>query len=138
MSRPPFTTSILVRFGDLDAAGIAYYPRLVNFLHEAFEDFFRGHVGRPYPEVFGEGLACPTVKLEMEFQSPVHYGDQVDIGVVVEHVGRTSVRIRYEGSVGGRPVFRARNTVVMVDMKTFRSIPVPEWLRERLEAARLE
>jgi YbgC/YbaW family acyl-CoA thioester hydrolase len=131
-----FQTRILVRFGDLDAAGIAYYPRLVNFLHEAFEDFFRGHVGRPYPEVFGEGLACPTVKLEMEFQSPVHYGDQVDIGVAVEHVGRTSVRMRYDGSVGGRPVFRARNTVVMVDMKTFRSIPVPGWLRERLEAAR--
>ena len=131
-----FRTSILVRFGDLDAAGIAYYPRLVNFLHEAFEDFFRGHVGRTYPEVFREGLASPTVKLEMEFLSPVHYGDQVDIGVSVEHVGRTSVRIRYEASVKGTPVFRARNTVVMVDMKTFRSIPVPEWLRSRLEAAR--
>ena len=108
----------------------------MNFLHEAFEDFFRGHVGRTYPEVFGEGLASPTVKLEMEFLSPVHYGDQVDIGVAVEHVGRTSVRIRYEGAVKGTPVFRARNTVVMVDLKTFRSIPVPEWLRERLEAAR--
>ena len=131
-----FQTRILVRFGDLDAAGIAYYPRLVHFLHEAFEDFFRGHVGRTYPEVFGEGLASPTVKLEMEFLSPVHYGDQVDIGVTVEHIGRTSVRIRYEGAVKGTPVFRARNTVVMVDMKTFRSIPVPEWLRERLEAAR--
>ena len=50
-----FTTSILVRFGDLDAAGIAYYPNLVNLLHEAFEDFFRGHVGRPFPEVYAEG-----------------------------------------------------------------------------------
>ena len=85
-----FTTSILVRFGDLDAAGIAYYPRLVNFLHEAFEDFFRGHVGRPYPEVFREGLGCPTVKLEMEFLSPVHYGEHVDVAVVVEQIGRKS------------------------------------------------
>ena len=131
-----FHTQILVRFGDLDAAGIAYYPRLVNFLHEAFEDFFRGHVGRTYPEVFAEGLASPTVKLEMEFLSPVHYGDHVDVAVTVEHVGRTSARIRYEGSVKGTPVFRARNTVVMVDLATFRSIPVPEWLRSRLEAAR--
>jgi 4-hydroxybenzoyl-CoA thioesterase len=124
-----------VRFGDLDAAGIAYYPRLVNFLHEAFEDFFRGHVGRPYPEVFRDGLGCPTVKLEMEFLSPVHYGDHVDVAVVVEQIGRSSVRIRYEGAVGGAPVFRARNTVVVVDMKTFRSVPVPDWLKERLHAA---
>jgi 4-hydroxybenzoyl-CoA thioesterase len=130
-----FQTSILVRFGDLDAAGIAYYPRLVNFLHEAFEDFFRGHVGRPYPEAFRQGLACPTVKLEMEFLSPVHYGDHVEVGVAVEHVGNTSMRLRYQGSVEGRPVFRARNTMVVVDMTTFTPSPIPDWLRERLEAA---
>ncbi|PYQ23254.1 MAG: hypothetical protein DMF79_04240 [Acidobacteria bacterium] len=131
-----FTTSILVRFGDLDAAGIAYYPNLVNFLHEAFEDFFVGHVGRSYPEVFGGGLGSPTVKVEMEFLSPVRYGDQVRIGVVVEHIGRTSLRVRYEGSVEGRRVFLAHNTMVIVDMKTFRPTPIPEWLRARFEAAR--
>jgi 4-hydroxybenzoyl-CoA thioesterase len=131
-----FTTTILVRFGDLDAAGIAYYPNLVNFLHVAFEDFFVGHVGKPYPEVFRAGLAFPMVKVEMEFLHPVRYGDHVQIGVVVEKVGRSSVTIRYEGSVGGRPVFRSVNTAVVVDMKTFRPTPVPDWLRERFEAAK--
>jgi 4-hydroxybenzoyl-CoA thioesterase len=130
-----FTTSILVRFGDLDGAGIAYYPNLVNYLHEAFEDFFTGHVGRPYPEVFKGGLGLPTVKLEMEFFSPVQYGDRVEVGVVVERVGNSSVQIRYEGSVTGKPVFRARITAVIVDMKTFKSTTVPAWLRERLQSA---
>lgn len=130
-----FKTSILVRFGDLDGAGIAYYPRLVNFLHEAFEDFFAGHVGRPYPEVFRDGIGFPTVRVEMEFISPVHYGDHVDMDVTVEHVGRTSVRVRYEGSVGGRPVFKAWNTQVVVDMPTFRPTPLPADLRERFLAA---
>ena len=131
-----FQTQILVRFGDLDAAGIAYYPRLVNFLHEAFEDFFVGHVGTPYPLVFKEGIAFPTVKIEMEFLSPVHYGDRVDIAVVVEEVGRSSVRIRYEASVAGKPVFKARNTAVVVDMKTFKSMRLPDALREKFEAAK--
>ena len=82
-----FRTQILVRFGDLDPAGIAYYPNLVNFLHESFEDFFAGYIGRPYPEVFRDGLGAPTVKVEMEFHSPVHYGDHVDIDIVgIEHV----------------------------------------------------
>jgi len=125
-----FKTSILVRFGDLDAAGIAYYPNLVNFLHEAFEDFFAGHVGRPYPEVFREGLGFPTVKVEMEFLSPVHYGDRVDVTVVVERVGRSSVQIRYEGQVQGFSVFKARNVAVVVDMRTFKPTPLPPWLRE--------
>ncbi len=94
-----------------------------------------GHVGRSYPEVFGGGLGSPTVKVEMEFLWPVRYGDHVGIGVVVEHVGRTSLRVRYEGSVDGRPVFRARNTMVIVDMRTFRPTPIPDWLRARFEAA---
>ena len=55
--------------------------------------------------------------------------------MIVEHVGRSSVQIRYEGSVAGRPVFRARNIAVVVDMKTFRPTPLPDWLRERFEAA---
>jgi YbgC/YbaW family acyl-CoA thioester hydrolase len=130
-----FTTTILVRFGDLDAAGIAYYPNLVNFLHESFEDFFSGHVGRPYPEVYREGIGFPTVKLEVEFLSPVHYGDHVDVRVTMERIGRSSVQIRYEGSVQGQPVFRARNVAVVVDMKTFQPMPLPAWLRERFETA---
>ena len=130
-----FTTTILVRFGDLDAAGIAYYLNLVNFLHESFEDFFAGHVGRPYPEVYREGIGFPTVRVEMEFLSPVRYGDHVEVGVVVEKVGNSSVQIRYEGSVGGKPVFRGRNVAVMVDAKTFKPTPVPDWLRERFLAA---
>jgi 4-hydroxybenzoyl-CoA thioesterase len=131
-----FRTSLLVRFGDLDAAGIAYYPRLVNFLHEAFEDFFASHVGRPFPQVLKEGLGFPTVKLEIEFISPVYYGDNLEMALVIERVGRASVAMRYESAVAGRPVFKARSTVVAVDMKTFRPVPVPDWLRERFLAAR--
>ena len=131
----PFKTSILVRFGDLDAAGIAYYPNLVNFLHEAFEDFFTGHVGKPYPDVFREGVGFPTVKVEMDFLSPVHYGDHVEITVTPEMIGKTSVRFRYDAAVGGRPVFTAKNTQVVVDMRTFRPTPVPQWLRDSFEKA---
>jgi len=130
-----FRTSILVRFGDLDPAGIAYYPNLVNFLHESFEDFCAGHVGRPYPELYREGIGFPSVKLEMEFLAPVRYGDHVDVDVTVEHLGRSSVRIRYEASVKGRAVFKARNTSVAVDMSTFRPMDLPPWLRQRFEAA---
>ena len=93
-------------------------------------------MGRPYPDVFRDGLGFPTVKVEMEFLHPVHYGDRVDVTVIVERVGRSSVQIRYEGAVGARPVFRARNVAVVVDMKSFRPIQIPPWLRDRFEAAK--
>jgi acyl-CoA thioesterase FadM len=45
------------------------------------------------------------------------------------------VKVRYEGAVEGRPVFKARNTAVIVDLKSFKAIPIPDWLRARFEAA---
>lgn len=104
----------------------------------AFEDFFAGHVGRTYPQVFREGLGFPSVKIEMEFLSPVHYGEHVLVSVAVEKVGRSSVHLQYRGSVEGRAVFKARQVAVVVDMKTFRSVPLPDWLRERFLAAAAE
>ncbi len=92
-------------------------------------------MGRPYPDVFRDGLGFPTVKVEMEFLSPVHYGDHVDIDVTIERVGRSSVQIRYEASVAGNPVFEARTIAVVVDMKTFRPTPLPESLRKSFSSA---
>jgi YbgC/YbaW family acyl-CoA thioester hydrolase len=125
-----------VRFGDLDPAGVAYYPNLVHYLHVAFEDFFGGALQRPYPEVIAGGLGFPTVKLEMEFASPVRYGDPLQVSVAIEHVGRTSLQVRYGGRVLGREVFRASNVAVCVDMKTFQPVPIPDDLRAAFESAR--
>jgi len=71
----------------------------------------------------------------MEFLSPVHYGEHVTVSVLIEKVGRSSVQIHYEGAVLGRPVFKARQVAVVVDMKTFKSVPLPDWLRERFLAS---
>ena len=84
--------------------------------------------------MYREGLGFPTVKLEMEFHSPVRYGASVDIDMTVERVGRTSVVLRYDASVDSRPVFTARNTAVAVDLATLRPEPLPDWLRRRFEA----
>lgn len=126
----------MVRFGDLDPAGVAYYPNLVHYLHVAFEDFFAGGLGCPYPDVIASGIGFPTVKLEMEYASPVRFGDDLEVAVGIEHVGRTSVRVRYEGRVSGRDVFRATNVVVCVDMKTFMPRRIPDELRAAFEAVR--
>ena len=74
----------------------------------------------------------------MEFLSPVHYGEHVTVSVVIEKVGRSSVQIRYEGAVEGRDVFKARQVAVVVDMKTFKPVPLPDWLRTKFLEATAE
>jgi 4-hydroxybenzoyl-CoA thioesterase len=81
-------------------------------------------------------VGFPTVKLEVEFASPVRFGDPLEVAVAIEHVGRTSLRVGYEGRAAGRVCFRAKNVVVCVDMKTFQPVPIPDDLRAAFESAR--
>ncbi len=139
----PFTTVIPVRFGDVDPAGIAYYPRIINFLHVALEEFFAGRVGVPYASAIEEGLLLPTARLEIDFIAPVRFGDALAVTLLIEHVGRTSVRMRYEGHVKrcrdghwqDQPAFIARSVVVAVMGSQLQPTPIPDWLRLKLEGS---
>ena len=80
-----------VRFGEIDEAGIVYYPRFFNFYHLAMEEFFEKAVGVPYPEIIkGWKVGFPTVHVEADFLSPLKYGDVMLIAVSFAKVGRSS------------------------------------------------
>ena len=64
-----YTAKVKVRFGDIDHAGIAYYPNLYHYLHIAWEEFFEEFAGIPYPSVLdAERIGFPTVKVETGLQ----------------------------------------------------------------------
>ncbi len=46
----PFRTPLVVRFGDLDPAGIVYYPRYGHLCHVAMEEFFAAGLKGRYKE----------------------------------------------------------------------------------------
>lgn len=127
-----------VRFGDLDPAGIVYYPRYLHLCHVGMEEYFRQVVGLPYPELLGEHrLGLPSVRTEVEHRRPIRYGDRVELEVEVVRVGESSVewRDRFWHSGAERPSTEARIVTVMVDMDDFTKRPVPEWLRGRLSGS---
>lgn len=126
-----------VRFGDLDAAGIVYYPRYLHFCHVGMEEFFRHVVGIDYPAFLEEHhLGLPTVRTEVDHRRPIRYRDQVELEVTVERVGGTSVEWhhRFWHRDVTPPSTEARIVTVLVDMRSFEKVPVPDWLRARLSA----
>ena len=131
-----YMTTVKVRFGDIDHAGIAYYPNLYHYFHIAFEDFFEEFVGTPYPEVLDrEKLGFPTVKVQTEFLEPIRYGETLKITITVPRIGRTSVDFLFiatrEGD--GKTCIVSRQTVVALDMGTFRPTPLPPTYRGLFE-----
>jgi 4-hydroxybenzoyl-CoA thioesterase len=133
----PYKTPLHVRFGDLDPAGIVYYPRYAHFCHVAMEEFFRDVVGIDYPTLLREHrIGFPTVRIETDHHLPIRYGDDLEIEVAVARVGTTSVewRYRFQHRGGARPAAESRIVTVCVEMGSFEKRPVPEWLVEKLRA----
>ena len=125
-----------VRFGEIDEAGIVYYPHFFNYYHLAMEEFFERAVGVPYPEVIkGWKVGFPTVHVEADFVKPLKYGDVMLIGVSFTKIGRSSVHVRYRvrRKSDGLHVGEAKITTVCVDMATFRARAIPDELRKIFE-----
>ncbi len=128
-----FQTTLLVRFGDIDHAGVVYYPRFFNYLHMAFEDFFREGLGHPFHEIIAQRkIGFPIVHAESDFMKVLKYGDRIRVEVYLVRTGRSSLTfgfdvIREEGEI---LCARARITNATIDQTTFRAAPCPEDLKE--------
>ena len=131
-----YRTRVKVRFGDIDCAGIVYYPNLYNYCHVAFEEFFEESVGVAYPRLMqDERIGFPTVRVESYFRRPVRYGDLLEIEVGVTRIGESSVTFEFRGARTGEGelCFATSHVLVAVDLATLKPTRIPETLREAFE-----
>jgi 4-hydroxybenzoyl-CoA thioesterase len=134
-----FESRQLVRFADIDRAGIVYYPRFFDFWHRAFEDFFTDEVKVPYHVMIDERrVGFPIVKVESDFRIPLQHGDLITIRVTAARIGARSLAMRYRTYRPGVAEVAAEGLVTQacVDMDAFRAIPVPGEVRATLERHR--
>ena len=134
-----FRCRIPVRFGDIDQAGVAYYPTLFDHCHAAFEEFWEKALRIPYPKVLlKDRLGFPMAHLEADFRDPLKFGDVLNVEVSVARLGRSSVTFRYRAFRGKskRPAFEVLGTAVCVDMRSFKPKAVPARYRRLLEKHR--
>jgi 4-hydroxybenzoyl-CoA thioesterase len=130
-----FVTQIDVRFGHVDPAGIAYYPRIFDYVHEAFEELWDVHVGKRYYHLLGEEhIGFPLVHSEVDFKHPLNFGDRATVRVTCFKLGKSSLGLRYVFSVGDTVCVDARMTTVCVELEGLKSLPIPGAYRARFEA----
>lgn len=98
------TTRLQVRWGDVDAAGIVFYPRFFEWYDLGCEALFAA-LELPWPTLFpAHGIVgVPIVESGSRFTSPARYGDTLEIRAVVAWVTDKTFRMEYEISVDGRP-----------------------------------
>ena len=127
-----FTTVIQVRFGHVDPAGIAYFPRIYDYIHEAFEEMWEVHVGVRYYALLGpQRLGFPLVHSEVDFAHPLRFGDRPLVRVTCFKLGHSSLGLRYVYKLDDQMCVDARMTTACVDLDTMKSRPMPDEYRQR-------
>lgn len=132
-----YRTKLKVRFGDIDQAGIVYYPRFLHYFHISMEEFFCQELGIDYPAVvLQHRIGLPTVHLETDFRKPLRYGDVFEVEVRVLSIGETSIKFGYKAFFENQDIvaLEGHNITVCMDMPTSKKKKVPVWLREKLVA----
>ncbi|HLT28095.1 MAG TPA: thioesterase family protein [Zeimonas sp.] len=138
MDRPvqsPFTLQTVVRFTHTDPAGYVFFPRYFEMLQAVVEDWFTEALGIRYAEfILGRRLGTPTARIECNFLAPCRLGEHLDLTVYLEHVGSSSMRLRFIGSVLGERRLEAVSTLVVIGLDDGRPRRIDDALRARLGA----
>ncbi len=128
-----------IRFAHVDSAGIAFFSRVYEMCHEAFEVLLATG-GIPLGFVINEeGWGMPVVRSEADYAAPLRLGETVLITVTVARLGNSSVTFSYsvDGEDGVHRVL-VRLTHAFLDTTTFRARSVPASFAPALRKAGLE
>lgn len=124
-----------VRFQDVDAAGIIYFARVLEYFHDAFLSLLR-RAGVDLAAVLQEGKwGMPLGHAEADYLGPMRFGDDVVVEIVRLELGERSLsvgaRVR---SPEGRVLAIGQAVHVCIDRQTFRSRALPDETAAALKA----
>jgi acyl-CoA thioester hydrolase len=118
--------TLRVRWAEVDMQGIVFNGHYLTYFDVAFTEYWRT-VG--LPNIFlqaEEGREMFARKATIEYHSPAHFDDLVDIGVRCASLGRSSVRFVLEIYRGDEYLISGELLYVYADTAVRKGVPLPE------------
>jgi 4-hydroxybenzoyl-CoA thioesterase len=126
--------TVLVRFEDVDFARVVFFPRLFEYCHRVFEDFFPARLGVPYAQLVAvRKVGFPVVSSKADFRLPFRFGDECRIQMEALQIGEASIACRYRLFRGDALAAEIENVVACIDVDAFRPRPIPDDVRRGFE-----
>jgi 4-hydroxybenzoyl-CoA thioesterase len=124
-----FRVELMLRFGDCDPSGIAYFPACLNLLNSVVEQFWIS-VGHPWTQQINEqSRGTPTAHLSCDFTRPSRFGDRLLFELRVVRIGRASLELAHRIVCGSEVRWTAKQVLVSTDMRTGAARPWPDGVR---------
>lgn len=127
----PHRSHRAVRLQDVDAAGVVFFARFLEFAHDAFLAALAAG-GLDLPRILREGRhLAPIRHVEADYFAPLRFGDEVVVGPVLARVEPTEAVVAHRiEREAGAVVALVQTVHVSVDGKNFERTPFPaDWWR---------
>jgi len=129
----PFVFRRPIRWDEIDAAGLVYFPKVVALAHEAMERMLQDAIPGGYAHfVVDQKIGLPCVHVASDFESPLRFGDIVEVHSAVAKFGNTSVTFDVRVFKDGTPCARIEYVVACSDLTVPKKCPLPPDLRRVL------
>jgi len=133
LSRFRFRHAMEVRFRDLDALGHVNNAVYLTYFESARMAFWMQVLGKADLT----GMNMILARAEIDFRSPLVFGESVEIGVGCTSIGRSSFVLEQDmhERASSRLVAQASKVLVHYDYAALRSLPLTDEMRRMLQGA---
>ncbi len=123
-----------VRYSEVDGQSVVFNAHYLTYYDTAITEYFREIGFDVVADAKATGIDFHTVKSLVEYKAPLVFDQQIDVGVRVSRMGRSSVAFEL-GVYGkdGDDLFATGEIVwVYTDQRTRKTVEVGAALREKL------
>ena len=129
-----FLLPLRVRYAEIDAQGVVFNAHYLTYFDTAITEFFR-FKNVDYKNFVASGETdFHLVKALVNYEAPIHFDDEIEVGVRVDRVGNSSLSFALEIFPRGGDARLSSGEIVWVNtnQRTHRTERVPDRLREML------
>ena len=130
----PFFETLRVRYSEIDAQGIVFNAHYLTYFDVALNEYLRWIDFDYHQMLKQDGLDFHLVKSTTEYLAPIHFDEDIEIGVMPKKVGNSSLTWTLGIFRKDEDACLALGEIIWVCSKsgTHKSHPLPAELVEKL------
>lgn len=131
--RPKFSKEFFIPWGDVDLAGVVYFPHFFRYFNDTEIAFYRS-LGPTVVEL-EEGLEIrlPRLDAHCRYVKPVHFGELITVDLSIVQIRTRTMKYGFDVLREGELVANGHLVVGSVSVSDFRSVPLPDKLLELIQ-----
>jgi acyl-CoA thioester hydrolase len=128
----PFMHRLRVRYGECDPQGVVFNANYFAYFDVALTELWREAAGS-YTAMMAGGVDMVVAEARARYLAPARFDDELDIGILITHLGTTSMVTRMTVTRDETPVVEGEMRHVFIDAATGAKTSIPDDIRRRLE-----